>query len=305
VLPATEGRAANTVKYDKPVMVVLGNPPYSNFGMMNKGGWIRSLLEDYKRNLNEKKINLDDDYIKFLRFGQWRIEKSGEGILAFITNNSYIDGITHRRMRQSLMETFTDIYILNLHGSSKKEEKALDGSIDENVFDIQQSVAISIFVKEAGNLEPARVHHIDVWGSREHKYSYLTENDVTITGWNQLTDIDRESCLGKFYFFTPKAFDNIDDYCAYSNLSDVFTVCQNAIKTDRDPLFLDFEKQYVEDRMKTFFSDAGLKDDFREKYEVKDSSSYSLVSRRRRAMFDGSNIKPFLCLGCHAPHDSR
>ncbi len=101
-------------------MVVLGNPPYSNFGMMNKGAWIRGLLEDYKMGLGERKINLDDDFIKFLRFGQWRIQQSGQGILAFITNNTYIDGITHRRMRQSLMETFSDIYILNLHGSVKK-----------------------------------------------------------------------------------------------------------------------------------------------------------------------------------------
>ena len=99
---------------------------------------LRELLEDYKKDLGEKKINLDDDYIKFIRFGHWRIEQSGVGILALITNNSYIDGITHRRMRQSLMEAFTDIYILDLHGSSKKQEKSPDGSPDENVFDIQQ-----------------------------------------------------------------------------------------------------------------------------------------------------------------------
>jgi predicted helicase len=107
-----EAKAAGYVKYDAPVMVVLGNPPYSNFGMMNKGDWILDLLKDYKKGMIEKKLNLDDDFIKFIRFGQWRIDRTGHGILAFITNNTYIDGITHRRMRQSLLETFTDIYAL-------------------------------------------------------------------------------------------------------------------------------------------------------------------------------------------------
>jgi predicted helicase len=118
---AEEGKQADDVKQHQPVMVVLGNPPYSNFGMLNKSDWIRELLEDYKKGLKEKKINLDDDFIKFIRFGQWRIERTGAGILAFITSNTYLDGITHRRMRQSLMETFTDIYILNLHGNSRKK----------------------------------------------------------------------------------------------------------------------------------------------------------------------------------------
>ncbi|MCI0474775.1 MAG: N-6 DNA methylase, partial [Anaerolineales bacterium] len=128
-----ESDAAAAVKRDQPIMVVIGNPPYANFGMMNKGEWIEELLKDYKQGLREKKLNLDEDSIKFIRFGQWRIERSGAGILAFITNNTYIDGITHRRMRQSLLETFDDIYILDLHGSSKKKEKCPDGSKDENV----------------------------------------------------------------------------------------------------------------------------------------------------------------------------
>jgi type I restriction-modification system DNA methylase subunit len=135
---AEEASDAAHVKKMQDIMVVLGNPPYSNFGMMNKSEWILELLEDYKRDLKEKKINLDDDYIKFIRFGQWRINKTGRGILALITNNSFIDGLTHRQMRKSLLDSFTEIYILDLHGSSKKQEVAPDGSKDENVFDIQQ-----------------------------------------------------------------------------------------------------------------------------------------------------------------------
>ena len=103
--------------------MILGNPPYSNYGMLNKGKWIQSLVDDYKKDLVEKKINLDDDYIKFIRFGQWRIDQTSEGVLAFITNNSFIDGVTHRIMRLSLMRSFNEIYIINLHGNTNKHEK--------------------------------------------------------------------------------------------------------------------------------------------------------------------------------------
>ena len=124
-------------------MVVVGNPPYS-VSSSNKGPWIQNLIADYKKDLKEKKLNLDDDYIKFIRFGQYLIEKNGEGILAFITNNSFIDGITHRQMRKRLMETFDKIYILDLHGNAKKKEVAPDGGKDENVFDIMQGVSINL-----------------------------------------------------------------------------------------------------------------------------------------------------------------
>ncbi len=143
-----EGQYADEVKADKPVMVVVGNPPYS-VSSSNTGEWILNLIKDYKQWLWERKINLDDDYIKFIRFGEHLIEKNGEWILAFITNNSFIDGITHRQMRKHLMETFDHIYIIDLHGSSKKKETAPDGGKDENVFDIQQWTSIFIGVKKS------------------------------------------------------------------------------------------------------------------------------------------------------------
>ena len=197
---ADEANAASEVKRDLPVMVVLGNPPYSNFGMMNRGAWIRGLLEDYKTGLGERKINLDDDFIKFLRFGQWRIQETGQGVLAYITSNTYLDGITHRRMRQSLMETFSDIYILNLHGSTKKREVSPDGTRDENVFDIQQGVAIGIFVKVPGRAAPATVRYADLWGVRQRKYDILADHAVDSTRWTQLNPIQ------PYFFFTPKNF---------------------------------------------------------------------------------------------------
>jgi predicted helicase len=142
-----EANEAAQIKRDTPVMVILGNPPYS-ISSSNKGKWIVDLCDDYKKGLNEKNMQpLSDDYIKFIRLGQYFIKKNGEGILAYISNNSFIDGLIHRQMRKKLMETFDKIYIVDLHGNAKKKETAPAGSKDENVFDIQQGVSINIFVK--------------------------------------------------------------------------------------------------------------------------------------------------------------
>lgn len=148
---SAEANEANHIKRDTPVMCVIGNPPYA-VSSTNKGDWIQDLLKDYKKDLNEKKLNLDDDYIKFIRYGQYLIDKNGEGILAYISNNSFIDGITHRQMRKSLLETFDKVYIFDLHGNAKKKETCADGSPDQNVFDIMQGVSINIFVKKGSKL---------------------------------------------------------------------------------------------------------------------------------------------------------
>jgi type I restriction-modification system DNA methylase subunit len=148
---AQEANEASTIKRDVPVMVVLGNPPYSGHSA-NKSEWIAGLVRDYYyvdgAPLKERNPKwLQDDYVKFIRFGQWRIDRTGSGILAFITNHGYLDNPTFRGMRQSLEKTFDEIYIMDLHGNSKKKEVAPDGSPDKNVFDIQQGVAVAIMVK--------------------------------------------------------------------------------------------------------------------------------------------------------------
>ena len=136
-----EANAAAEIKRDKPIMVVLGNPPYSGHSA-NKGEWIGKLVRDYYfvdgKPLGERNPKwLQDDYVKFIRFGQWRIEQTGEGVLAFITNHGYLDNPTFRGMRQQLLQTFSEIYILNLHGNSLKGEVTPEGNADENVFDIR------------------------------------------------------------------------------------------------------------------------------------------------------------------------
>lgn len=148
---AQEANEASTVKRDTPVMVVLGNPPYSGHSA-NKSEWIAGLVKDYYfvdgLPLGEQNPKyLQDDYVKFIRFGQWRIDCTGSGILAFITNHGYLDNPTFRGMRQSLEKTFDEIYFMDLHGNSRKKEVSPDGSPDKNVFDIQQGVAIAIMVK--------------------------------------------------------------------------------------------------------------------------------------------------------------
>ncbi|MFB8795742.1 MAG: N-6 DNA methylase [Microcoleus sp.] len=162
---AQEANEASTVKRDTPVMVVLGNPPYSGHSA-NKSEWIAGLVRDYYYvnglPLGEQNPKyLQDDYVKFIRFGQWRVSETGYGVLAFITNHGYLDNPTFRGMRQNLMQTFTDIYLLDLHGNSKKKEISPDGSPDQNVFDIQQGVSIGIFIKEPGKTGAANVHHAD------------------------------------------------------------------------------------------------------------------------------------------------
>ena len=138
-----------------------------------------------------------------------------------ITNNTYTDGITHRRMRECLMEAFTDIYIVNLHGNARKGERAPDGGPDENVFDIQQGVAVGIFVKVAGKAGPANVNYVDVWGLREGKYRWLLEMDIASAEWQPLDP------RPPMFFFVPKDWSLEEEYSKGWQLPDVLPVGQN------------------------------------------------------------------------------
>lgn len=201
-----EANAANTVKKNAPVMVVLGNPPYSGESA-NKGEWIMNLMEDYKKEpggkkkLKEKNPKwINDDYVKFLRYGQHFIEKNSEGILAFINPHGFLDNPTFRGMRWNLLKTYDKIYIIDLHGNSKKKETAPDGSPDVNVFDIMQGVSINLFVKTGKKKanELGKVFHFDVFGKREFKYNFLFENPLKDIPYNVVENTSPN------YFFVPK-----------------------------------------------------------------------------------------------------
>ena len=208
-----------------------------------------TLIDTYKEGCSELKKPgqakwLSDDYVKFIRFAQWHIEQTGYGIVAFITNHSYLDNPTFRGMRYSLLQSFDEIYILDLHGNKKKHEHAPNGSKDENVFDIQQGVAISIFVKcrdfERDQGHPyvsdelsqsfATVHHADLWGLREAyrrdtlgqvtlsdgKYAWLAENNLASTDWIVLTP------QAPFYLFSPQESRYLAEYNSGWNVADIF-----------------------------------------------------------------------------------
>lgn len=264
-----EADQANAIKRDTPVMCVIGNPPYA-VSSSNKGDWIQSLLYDYKKDLNERKINLDDDYIKFTRYGQYFIDKNGEGILAFISNNSFIDGITHRQMRKSLLESFDKIFILDLHGHSKKKETAPDGSVDQNVFDIMQGVSINLFIK-TGKKEKGKfgeIFHADLFGKRENKYFKLLENQFYTIQWNRINNIS------PYYFFVPKDFSIETEYSKGFRIDKLFPKYSNGVETKCDALSIHFNntdlKKVLDD-----FNDLEVKDLKLLYNEKKDSSGWS------------------------------
>lgn len=224
---AREAESANSVKREKPVMVMLGNPPYTSHSE-NKGSWIAELIDAYKQGLPELKKPgqakwLSADYVKFIRFAQWRIERTGQGLIGFITNHGYLDNRTFQGMRHSLLETFDEIYVLNLHGNSKKKERAPDGSKDENVFDIQQGVAISLFIKHGSNEKvPARVYHSDLWGRRREgsgggKDGWLAANDVESTGWTELAPKPPR------YLFVPRDETYVEEYESAWAIPEIFS----------------------------------------------------------------------------------
>jgi len=222
-----EAQEADAVKRDHPVMVVIGNPPYSGHSA-NKGEWISQLVDEYKQGAaglakpGQAKW-LSDDYVKFIRFAQWRINRTGEGVLGFVTNHSYLDNPTFRGMRKSLLETFDEIWLLDLHGNSKRKERSPDGGRDQNVFDIQQGVAISIFIKHGGNGEDlARVRHADLWGDRgdlkSGKYAWLAENGLATTAWSELSPRSPD------FFFTPRDYALASEYEAGWSLPSIFSL---------------------------------------------------------------------------------
>lgn len=186
---ADEAAAASEVKRDAPIMVVVGNPPYSGHSA-NKGEWIKGLIDEYKRSPQLKKPGqakwLSDDYVKFIRFAQYRIEQTGHGIIGFITNHRWLENPTFLDMRASLLNTFDELYILDLHGNSKENEVAPNSIQDENVFDIQQGVAISLFVRKSIDCQGTKaIHHAELWGSRVKKYQWLDKNDILTTQWRE------------------------------------------------------------------------------------------------------------------------
>ncbi|HRZ81336.1 MAG TPA: DNA methyltransferase, partial [Candidatus Hydrogenedentes bacterium] len=289
-LIAEEANAAGQVKTRHPVMVVLGNPPYSGLSA-NMNEWSDRMLktrlpgdggaQSYYtvdgKPLGEKKVWLQDDYVKFFRFAQWRIEQTGHGILAFISNHGYLDNPTFRGMRQSLMQTFDDIFVLDLHGNSRKKEVSPDGSKDENVFDIQQGVAIGIFIKqekESKKREAALIRHAEMWGLREEwsadtkgsrklvggKYSALFATDICSTPWKCVEP------TSPYYLFVPQNKALESEYISHPSIREIMCVCSTGIVSARDSIVYGFAKEELLERIGDFQGHTYSDDELRMKY---------------------------------------
>ena len=278
-----EATEANVIKRDYPVMVMIGNPPYS-VSSQNNGKWITNLVADYKKDLNERNIQpLGDDYIKFIRLGQYYIEKNGEGVLAFISNNSFIDGLIHRQMRRSLMQTFDKIYVLDLHGNSRKQETAPDGTKDENVFDIMQGVSINLFVKESSDKKNCQVFHFDLYGTREEKYQFLNELSLSGVQWKELQPKEPQ------LFFVPKDFSLQEEYERGFKIDELMQTNVSGVQSGRDSLFTDTSEDELAKRI-IYLLGGNLSTDFRNKYNVYDSSGYNLMQRLANSCYKENKI---------------
>lgn len=229
---SNEVKQANTIKRDMPIMCVLGNPPY-NVSSQNMGTWIRSLIQPYKEGLDERKINLDEDYIKFIRFAEHLIEKNGRGIVAMITSNSFLRGVTHRKMREHLLRTFEVIHIFDLHGDSNQKETSPDGSKDENLFDIMQGVSITILIRRYSKVESmAEVFHRDLFGKRSFKNECLLNDSFSNLKWEKIQP------TSPYFFFKPTNSEGLSSYEKGFNIVEFFLEYNTGIQTKRDAFCL-------------------------------------------------------------------
>ncbi|HDZ5248459.1 TPA: DNA methyltransferase [Campylobacter jejuni] len=301
-----EFKKAQKIK-EEQILIITGNPPYSG-ASSNKGLYEDEIkisygLEPSKANLSKeqkKYINLYfqektkqntntfkaiyekhkleneknpkwllDDYVKFIRFAQSKIDSQENGIFAFISNNSFLDNPTFRGMRYSLMQSFDKIYILNLHGDTRKKEKAPDGSKDDNVFDIMQGVSINIFIKQNSKVKNTKIYYHDLYGKRKDKYEFLYENDLNSIKWTLVKNNE------PFYLFLPQNNDLLEEYNKGISVKDMFMLSSTGICTQRDSVTIQKTKQDIVNLVNDFckLDEVTLK----EKYNIeKDGRDWQL-----------------------------
>ena len=257
---AHEAAAVNEIKWNKRFTVVIGNPPYS-IQSQNLNEIARAWVDDYRkvagvqiveRNALQFEKNIQDDYIKFIRFSQVAVDTAGNGIVGMVTSHGFLDGATFRGMRWSLLQTFSKLWVLDLHGNSNKKETSPDGMKDENVFDISQGVAVSLFLKSEKVGATGSVNLSDLWGSRsgstKGKYRWLTEHSCRVTPWNETMPTQ------PLLLFKKSGGDVQHEYETYLILADVMPLYSMGIKSSRDELVLDFEPAPVLERIERFRS---------------------------------------------------
>ncbi|MEJ5261478.1 MAG: type ISP restriction/modification enzyme [Ignavibacterium sp.] len=296
-----ESHEAGKIKKDVPILVILGNPPYSGHSS-NTGVWISDAIKEYYqvdgKPLGEKNPKwLQDDYVKFIRFAQWKIDQAGEGVLGFITNHSYLDNPTFRGMRQSLMNSFDEIYILDLHGNSLKKEKAPDGSKDENVFDIQQGVAIAFFIKYK-NRKKKQIFHSEIYGLRDEKYNWLNKHNIKNVKWEKVIPHP------DFYLFLPTDNKLANHYYSFEKVTDIFPINSVGIVTARDNFVIDFDKKKLERRIEDFRNpkiDDGI---IKQTYDLSENQSWKIKEQREK-LHEDLDWKDSITKILYRPFDER
>ncbi|EAJ7836260.1 DNA methyltransferase [Campylobacter jejuni] len=281
-----EFKKAQKIK-EEQILIITGNPPYSG-ASSNKGLYEDEIkisygLEPSKANLSKeqkKYINLYfqektkqntstfkaiyekhkleneknpkwllDDYVKFIRFAQSKIDSQENGIFAFISNNSFLDNPTFRGMRYSLMQSFDKIYILNLHGDTRKKEKAPDGSKDDNVFDIMQGVSINIFIKQNSKAKNTNIYYHDLYGKRKDKYEFLYENDLNSIKWTLVKNND------PFYLFLPQNNDLLEEYNKGISVKDIFMLSSVGIVSAKDSILISTNTEKLKQQIHDYYNE--------------------------------------------------
>ncbi|MDM8541378.1 N-6 DNA methylase [Desulfococcaceae bacterium HSG9] len=308
---SAEGKEAKKVKIEQQLLVIMGNPPYSN---RSTGQKIETLIKDYKPE-GEKKLNLNDDYIKFIRFAHNKMETVKLGVIGIITNNSFLNGLTHRRMRGKLLDDFDEIYILNLHGNARIGETCPDGSVDQNVFDIMQGVSINIFVKKEKRDGPCRVFYYDLYGEREHKYAFLIANNIKSVNWKKLEIEEFDKSFKKtrwgqnrfkenLSFFTQSGnIEVMQDYGKFWGITEIFAEYNSGIQTKRDRFTIHFFKTELNEVL------ADLKrltvENIRKKYKLPADSRDWTIEKARKSLEATQYDKNHINLIHYRPFDFR
>jgi predicted helicase len=303
-----ESQLAGRVKKEEPILVIMGNPPYSGISS-NTNEWTEKLLKTdldgtqsyYKvdgKPLGERNPKwLQDDYVKFLRFAQWKIEKAGKGIVAMITNHSYLDNPTFRGMRQSLTKTFDKMYVLDLHGSGLKHEKTPEGDKDENVFDILQGVAIALFIK-SGNSRSTKIFQDDLYGLRKEKYDWLKQNDISTFTKEEV------NFRSPYYFFIQRSVEKLAHYLEWIKITEIFPINSVGIVTSRDKFVIDFEVQNIVNRILQFSNLSQPKEIISKVFNLSDKSNWSL-DQARKEVNRLTNLRSFIKRVNYRPFDMR
>ena len=283
---ATESIEANAAKKNNGINVVIGNPPYSN-SSVNRNEWILKLISLYKEGLNERKLNLDEDSIKFIRYGQFICDHAENSILAYISNNSFLNGVTHRKMRFELLRSFNKVYIINLHGDSNRLEKCPDGSKDENVFDIQQGVSIHIFIKnKRGDSTNTQVNYLDIYGTQHYKLNILGKSSISDFTWDDIKPV------APYYFFDNKDYSETTSYEKGFSVADLFLEKNTGIQTKNDSLTLQPNEEAISALVKDFCSMS--EKDISVKYGIKSGGTWTIEAAKADLMRNKYQIIPVL-----------